>query len=105
MNDVPWTLISSFAGAMGGCATLTWWLSSKFGNIYERINKTERSLSVEIISAKERVLGELDAHERLDQARFESHKETIEGQKLAIMKIEMALQAGGLNPLSMPHRP
>lgn len=47
MHDFPWALLfaglSAFVGALGGVASLGFWLSSKFGAVYERIAEHELS--------------------------------------------------------------
>lgn len=55
----------------------------------------ESRLVERIINVKDAISHEIDAHENLDNERFE-------GQKLAIMRIELMMQSAGFNPHQLP---
>lgn len=80
--------VSAFSGALAGTGILTWWLASRFSNVYRRINEVEARLKENIGSVKEVLSTKIDDHEKLDLERFGK-------QEITIMRIELALQKGG----------
>lgn len=69
--------VAAFMGALGGTASLAWWLSTRFNNAYDKMDSIEKLLSLKI-----------DAHEKLDVERFNK-------TELAIMRLELLLQGQG----------
>lgn len=96
-SDIQLIIISAsaFVGALGGTAGLGWWLATRFNNVYARIGQSESRTTEKIVASERLMLAKLDAHESLDAERFDEHKERFNKQDLAIMRVEMALQAGG----------
>lgn len=69
--------VAAFMGALGGTASLAWWLSTRFNNVYDKVVGVEQLLSVKI-----------DDHEKLDVERFNK-------MELSIMRLELLLQNQG----------
>lgn len=78
-SEVQMYIVSAaaFMGALGGTASLAWWLSSRFNNVYDKVVAVEQLLSVKI-----------DDHEKLDVERFNK-------MELSIMRLELLLQREG----------
>lgn len=102
MDNVSLTMLSAFIGGAGGVGSVVWWLSLQFRRLDERASGIKIELLDRIEAAKTLMVTKIDDHEKLDQARFARMDEAMDGQKMALMKVEMSLQAGGLNPHMMP---
>lgn len=69
--------VAAFMGALGGTASLAWWLSTRFSNVYDKVVALEQLLSLKI-----------DDHEKLDVERFNK-------MELSVMRVELLLQREG----------
>lgn len=78
------TAMSAFAGAGLTCAGFGFWLANQFSNL-------KNDVCARIDAHKMSFETKLEAHEKLDQGRFENQRDRMDRQDLAITRLEISI--------------